>query len=255
MTKPRRTPLAIALVSLFSAGAAQAAYVDFTPAAGSTSGGSYSTTVNGVTVTISAAQGSLTGSGDLGFVSYNSNGNAGTWNDPLSVTFSEPVRIVSASLSDYLRYSGNICYAPSCNAPAITGNSLAYTVDGGAATSFAPGGAGSGTSFNFTGSFAPPANYSWNYQQGGWAFTGGSPSDFQFNQGVDQTGTDITFASIGFGTTPNAAYSDTYSYFGLRGLEFESSRVPELNASAAGSAVALLIAALALANERRRRFV
>lgn len=263
--KSRRPSFALAagLLTLFAAGAARADYVDFTTI-GWTSQGSLTTTVNGVQITVTSSDGWVSTFGEGGLYGYSSKyddqyGSSDNQNNQLSISFSTPVQLVSADLFDYFRSTASACYSTSCSALPVGSQVATYSVDGSleapavatapaSATSTTGGGTLSAADYGF--------DYTYTQSAAGWAGFGGPSADYNSTQGIGQTGSTIVFTGTTSYTVPPDSYDYTYgeTHYGIRGITFNiSSVVPELNASAVTTALALLLGALVLMTERRRR--
>ena len=243
------------IIGSSASGTAQADYVDFTGAASYGVYGEWSTSAGGVDVVVRSQSGFLWGGSDVGFAGYAHSANlfTGPYAQGLSITFSQPVEILSATLVDVWRASYTFCSQVPCPAVPIDSETLSYSVDGAAATAFAPSASGSGAvTVDPNGTYAgyPGAVVaSVGYSDG----TGNLPR-FTYDRTIEESGREITFtaAFIPTSTSPSWYDSNTHNFFGLRGISFSTDRVPELDSSVAAIAVALMIGLLALAHERRR---
>jgi len=240
--------LSVAFVAILASSAARADYVDFTTAGDTHTGsGSWTTTINGVTITVTpTGDPFLFPHSTMGFYGYaEESGYAGyvdrTAYGAFSVSFSEAVQIASLDLFDYYRYEFNSCPG-GCAAPA-NNNLGSYSVNGGSPGALVTG----------AGNIADLVGSDYSYAFGGYAWDGDLAAH-TFTQGVGQTGTVIAFQGTTLSFGPGVDYAERGGYFGVRGINFApSAEVPELDASAATTALALLVGALALLGERRRR--
>lgn len=254
MTMVRRTaaPLfAFLAAGFFASAPARADYVDFSAAAGTGTGNTYTTVVSGVTITVSSSSGPVWGSGDVGFSGYSI--NTTDWPEPfvetITVEFSTPVTLLSADLVDYWRQTYNECKDASCSATPLGGPTLTYSANLNTPTGVTPSAPGSATTYNYGGSYG---GVSYSENTAGWAAGGGSVADYTYNQTLATGGHQIVFTATVLPLSSGSYYSQSYNYFGVRGLEFDT-RIPELSASAVTMAMVLLIGAFALVADRRRR--
>jgi hypothetical protein len=257
LTARRTAALAIAAVASLASGAARAEYVDFTTA-GFFNWGPFTTNVSGVTVDVGSGAVWVTSATDVGVVGNTNNTSFGgpgwSYGETLLITFSEPVTILSADLTDYYRFSSNTCWGTSCSTPDINGT-LSYTVDG-ATTTFSPSAPSSGlvnTTTTTTGSYDYDTQTTTTAAGGYTGNPGSDVSNFAWNQQIDLPANSILFGASALPVSGDAIYNYSYNYFGVRGIEFL--KAPELNATAATTALALLIGSMMLVADRRRRRV
>jgi len=255
--------LAAALTVVLASSTARADYVDFKsifPEYHQGSSGSFSTTINGVTVTaLPGSNGSLSGNSDTGILAYHSEFGAPPWGyfggylEAFSVSFSEPVQIISADILDYHRFQESYCQG-SCSAPTLDGTLGSYSVNGGSSTSIVAAGSASGTTH--TTGFGYPNTYSYSSVQAGNTADYGNHAGYTFTQNIAQTGTTIDFQPLTWSSVPSGVLFYTRdTEYGVLGINFSrtgSVAVPELNASATTTALALLVGTLALVADRRR---
>jgi hypothetical protein len=253
---PRAVAGAIVLLGMTAAGAARADFVDFTSAVFGAD--SWSTTIDGITITATAGVGAqLAGDSFVGLTGYQSDlvdasGSSFT-GQGLQITFSAPVNIISADLVDAYRFTSNFCLAPSCAATGDPSDALVAVSASGPAV----------VAVGTAGPTVPGGNtdYSLGYTESNVSagfYATGDLAGSSFTQSIGETSSVLNFSPIFVGSALAAGVdlAQTLTIFGIRGLTFSadsSTRVPELNASALTSALALLLGAFMLAAERRRR--
>jgi hypothetical protein len=254
----RLHPVLFLVVALPATG--HASYVDFTGSASSVP--TWTATIDGVTVTATSLVGPLRLDPVFGFrVATQEVGFPGwipgsSQFGAFTLTFSEEVTIKSLVLFDYDRYRSQACAEKPC--PLVVNDQLgSYSVNGDVAVAIAtpvPFKVHSGVSNNN------------GYAYGSYEYAGYAHDDlydphklgdpYKLPVEVGQNGTALAFGYAPLVFNPGVDWAQDYVEYTVRGVEFERAEgtsVPELSASGASSALALIAMASAIMTARRRR--
>lgn len=189
--------------------------------------------------------------------SYASFEDRNSYAGALAITFSSPVDIVSVDLFDYYRNSYARCYADSC--PLLSSDSPhlgTYAVDGFPTSTIvasAPSSSSSNSGSVTSGAQGSPYTYSW--AEAGWGYKDNDVADYTFTKDINQTGSRIVFTGslVGYDSPPEGLdYADRYTAYGISGITFSSTQVPELSSSGATTGLTLILGALLIVTQRRQ---